>query len=137
MLAFALVFALAAVAASAGRTAPSLRAEHASQTSRAFSGTVVVVVGVVHEAAQHAARRVSYEFVDDATGTTHAVNWNAAVTVQPRQSTHGTLSATFDGTTYSAASFDPGVWGAARFSFCEFVSAASVHASLPRGSCLR
>ncbi len=113
MIVLALVFALATLAASANRAGPSLRAEYFDRIPRSFRGTVVVVIGAAREGATaeagaRAAQRVSHQFVDDATGQTFAVNWSSAASVIPRQSTHGTLIATFDGSVYTAANFESG-----------------------------
>lgn len=122
------VLAALAVAASA---APSLRGEFARQAPRVFNGTVVVAAGFQMHAGVHTRH---FQFVDDATGLSFELTWVDGATKVPRQSMHGTLDATFDGTTYSATHFEPGTWAASEFFVRALAVSPSVCASRARGA---
>lgn len=108
MMARTLLLLLAALAVAAS-AAPSLRAAFTRQTPRVFNGTVVAVAGSTLDASGQTMPRRAYQFVDDATGQTFELTWAHGATKIPRQSTHGTLDATFDGSAYVATHFEPGM----------------------------
>lgn len=89
--------------------ASSLRAEYSVTSVRAvrsFRGTLVVVAG--HELYHRVEHQRFYDFVDDETGQSFEVIWAPSAIVSARQSTHGTLIASLEDSTYTASLFKPG-----------------------------